>query len=86
MRLMWTDNEREKLLRAIDSLEGSPDANPAARWVYGVVLPALALVLSVLLSIRGTWGAGNTTRGAGPSTCTIPTTGLPTAWSRSPSM
>ncbi len=57
MRLMWTDNERERLFRAIDSLEGSPDANPAARWVHGVVLPALVLVLSVFVSIRGTWAA-----------------------------
>ena len=57
MRLMWTDNERESMFRAIDSLEGAPDANAAARWVYGVVLPALALFLSVYVSIRGTLGA-----------------------------
>jgi hypothetical protein len=59
MRLMWTDSERENLFRAIDTLEGSPDANPATRWVYGVVLPALALVLSASVFILGTWGAAS---------------------------
>ncbi|HPM85014.1 MAG TPA: hypothetical protein PLF81_30130 [Candidatus Anammoximicrobium sp.] len=57
MRLMWTDSERESIFRAIDSLEGAPDANPAARWVYGVVFPTLGLFLAVYVSIRGTLGA-----------------------------
>lgn len=54
MRLLWTDNERESLFRAIDSLEGAPPANPASRWVYGVVFPALGLLLAVYLASRGT--------------------------------
>ena len=59
MRLMWTDNERKTVFRAIDSLEGAPDANPAARWVYGVVLATLALFLSVYASVRWTLGAAS---------------------------
>jgi len=43
MRLIWTDNERESIFRAADSLDGVPDANPAARWIYGVVFPGLTI-------------------------------------------
>ena len=52
MRLMWTDSERDSLLKTIASLDEAADANPYSRWVYGVVFPALALLGGIWTLIR----------------------------------